>query len=211
MKTCLKCGNQSPDKDAFCSKCGSKLVTYQGGDRVSAELMTDTATPVQGKQKQRRLRFLLFAILNFAIFSIGVSFFFGKGCSSVEGTFVSKGKPAGDFNFVPNQCRSGQLMQFFGAVILGKGQQDGAVVAIIDPVKGKMVKVEVPGSCQPPDYEKCTEIILDPKYCSTYSVNVNRGNMEINDIFTINGNLSLDCSFPEGGSIKAKMKFSNCH
>jgi hypothetical protein len=135
----------------------------------------------------------------------------GKGCSKPEGTLISKGKPAGDFTFVPKKCRSGERMQFFGAVMLGEGQQDGAVVAIHDPIKGKLVKVEVPGSCRPPDYEKCHEILIEQKQCSTFNVNVKRTNIIINEIVLIDGSLKLDCTFPEGGTIKADMKFENCN
>lgn len=134
-----------------------------------------------------------------------------RGCSSVTGTLVARGEPLGTFTFVPKQCRSGQRMNFFGSVILGEGQQDGAVVAIIDPVKGKVVKVEVPGSCLPPDYEKCKEVIIDPQYCSRYDVTVDKIPVMINNIVMVGGRLNLDCAFPGGGTAKGEIKFTRCN
>ncbi len=101
-------------------------------------------------------------------------------------------------------------MNFFGAVLLGDGPNDGAVVVGSDPLKGNYVKVEVPKSCKPPDHEECTEILVDRKACSVFKVRLKRTNTTVNDIRLIDGSLKLKCKFPEGGTFKGKIKFDSC-
>ena len=144
----------------------------------------------------------------------GMGFMFfvmgGKGCSSVEGSLVSKGNPVGDFTFRPASCRSGQRRNFFGVAVLGEGQNDGAVIGIIDQVKGKVVKIEIPGSCTPPSYEECREVIIDREHCRVFRISVRRTSSQVNDITLLDGEIGLDCAFPEGGTVKADLKFENC-
>lgn len=199
MRLCNNCHQQILDDSAlYCSKCGTKLLAMQ------------TAPGASPARKKSIARVLLIALpLNIAM--IGAGLFMTKGCSSVSGDVVSKGEPLGNFTFVPKQCRSGQRMSFFGSVLLGEGPQDGAVVAIMDPVKGKILKVEVPGSCEPPDYEKCKEVIIDPTFCSRYDMVVNRTSIMVNNIVLIDGHLNVDCAFPGGGSVKGNITFERCN
>lgn len=157
------------------------------------------------------LRFIPFALGPIIMVGVfGVMLFKGGSCSSVEGKFVSTGKPLGDFVFEPKQCRSGERMDFHGVTLLGKGPMSGAIMVIRDAVKGPLVKVEVPGSCQPPDYEVCTEVTIDKSECSTYKMRIERTNTSVNDIRLIDGSLDLDCNFHEGGTVKAKLDFDSC-
>jgi len=198
MKICYKCKRQIDDNDAlYCSKCGTRLTDVPSG-----------SDPLVQRRKSIAKILLIALPLNILIF--GGVFFIFKGCSKVEGNLVATGEPMGNFTFVPKQCRSGQHMNFFGAIILGAGPQDGAVVPFIDPAKGKQVKVEVPGSCEPPDYEKCKEVIIEPKYCSQYDVVVDKIPVMINDIVMMKGHLNLDCTFPGGGTAKGTIIFDRC-
>ncbi len=199
MRECHNCHQQIVDDAAlFCSKCGTRLINAPA---------SPGATMAPGKK--RKLIWFIAIPMNIAL--IAGSFFMVKGCSSVNGSLVAKGEPLGNFTFVPKQCRSGQRMNFFGSVLLGEGQQDGAVVAIIDPVKGKIIKVEIPGSCEPPDYEKCKEVIIDSKYCSRYDVIVDKIPVMINNIVLTGGRLNLDCVFPGGGTAKGEIAFERCN
>ena len=192
---CSVCNHKLNDDDQFCSKCGFKVEKD-----AQASLQSGTKT---GK----RILVLALILVQVGVFGF---FFLGKGCSSVEGDLISKGDPVGNFTFMPHMCRSGQHMQFFGALILGKGQQDGAVVVIEDPVKGGIVKIEVPGSCEPPDYEKCKEVIIEPSACSVYSMSVKKTSTMVNEIRLVDGSLKLNCAFRGGGTVMADMVFKNC-
>ena len=199
MAVCPNCKNTIVDPDGrYCSKCGSPL-----------EVKMTAAASTETKKKKFRL-FLLLVPLQIGI-AVGGFYLVGGGCSSVGGSLVSTGKPLGNFTFSPAQCRSGQRMQFFGAVLLGKGRADGAVVPMIDQVKGKLVKVEIPGSCKPPDYEVCDEVIIDQRHCSTYDVTVNRTSVMVNDIVQVEGSVKLDCTFPGGGAVKGELTFERCN
>jgi len=199
MAVCPNCKNTIIDPDGrYCSKCGSPL-----------EIKTASAATTETKKKKFRV-LLLLVPLQIGI-AVGAFFLVGGGCSSVSGSLVSTGKPLGNFTFTPAQCRSGQRMQFFGAVLLGKGPTEGAVVAMIDQVKGKLVKVEIPGSCKPPDFEVCEEVIIDTRQCSRYDVIVNRTSVMVNDIVMVEGRVSLDCAFPGGGSVKGELTFERCN
>lgn len=199
MDVCPNCNKPIVDPDGrYCSQCGSPLEV-----RIASAASTKT--------KKKRFRFLLFFVpLQIAI-AAGGFYLVSGGCSSVSGSLVSAGKPLGNFTFTPSQCRSGERMQFFGAVLLGKGPADGAVVAMIDQMKGKLVKVEIPGSCKPPDYEVCDEVIIDARQCSRYDVVVNRTNVVVNEIFQVEGRVNLDCTFPGGGSVKGELTFKRCN
>lgn len=198
MRQCHNCRRQIDDDEAlYCSKCGTRLVDIQ--------------TATGGTAPKRNIRKVLFVALGINLVIVGGFLFMNKGCSRVTGTFVATGEPLGNFTFVPKQCRSGQHMNFFGSVLLGEGQQDGALVAVIDPVKGKTIKIEVPGSCEPPDYEKCKEVIIDPKYCSRYDVTVNKTGIMVNNIIMVDGKVNVDCVFPGGGTARGNITFEKCN
>lgn len=199
MRQCKTCKHQIIEDDArYCSACGAPL----------ADSVTLPAAKAAAASRKKRIGLLVIP-LNIAL--IAVAFVMVKGCSSVTGSLTAKGEPLGTFTLTPHQCRSGQRLGFFGAVMLGEGQQDGALVAFLDPMKGKVVKVEVPGSCEPPDYEKCREVIIDPQYCSRYDVKLDRTSMMVNDIVLVKGSLDIDCSFPGGGSAKGTLVFNRCN
>ena len=71
--------------------------------------------------------------------------------------------------------------------------------------------MEVPGSCEPPDYEKCKEVIIDPQYCSRYDMKLDRTSIMVNDIVLVEGSLDIECSFPGGGSVSGKLTFDRCN
>jgi len=199
MAVCPNCKNPIVDPDGrYCSKCGSPL-----------EVKRTSVASIETKKKRFRL-LLLLVPLQIGIV-VGGIYLIGGGCSSVGGSLVSTGRPLGNFTFTPSQCRSVQRMQFFGAVILGRGPADGAVVPMVDPVKGKLVRVEIPGSCKPPDYEVCDEVIIDQRQCTRYDVIVNRTGVMVNNIVLVEGRVNLDCAFPGGGSVKGVLTFERCN
>jgi len=165
---------------------------------------------VKRKSGVSPLRFLPMAIG--PVIAIGVvGFMLTSGsCSSVEGKLVSTGQPMGNFTFVPAQCRSGERVNEYGAILVGEGPQDGGIMVIRDAKDGDIVKVEVPGSCKPPDHEVCTEVTIDPKDCKVFKVSIRRTNTTVNDIRLMDGSLELDCKLDQGGTVKAKLDFENC-
>jgi hypothetical protein len=201
MANCPRCGAQVDRTDRFCRACGTELVmipTSSPGMEASG----------QAKQKKKGL-FAVIAAANILLAG-GLAFFMAnKGCSSVEGSLVANGGSLGSFTFTPEQCRSGQRMSFFGAALLGKDRNSGGVLVIEDAVRGKLLKVEVPGTCRPPDYEECKVVEITPDQCKTFRLSVRRTSTVVNDVRLVEGSLKLDCSFKRG-TVKADLKFSGC-
>ncbi len=207
MPICPSCGFDDRDRNArFCSKCGGEIPAGAGD---AAPRIPGEPDP-RSKAKRRRTLLLVMAFAVQVPIFVGVIFFVGKGCGVAEGSLVAQGQPFGDFTFKAVQCRSGEHMNFFGAVVLGEGPNDGGVIVGEDPLQGRYVKLEVPGSCKPPDLEVCTEILVDKTKCSIYEPRLERTNTTVNDIRLIDGSLKLQCDYPEGGTLKAELKFENC-
>jgi hypothetical protein len=216
MPFCPHCGHENADPEArFCSRCGDAM---RGAAREAASpdeppaTLGPGATPARSPA-QRRKRILWIILLADIPIIVAVVFFFGfhsKGCGHTEGAFVSQGQPLGDFTFTPTRCRSGQHMNFHGAVLVGDGPTEGGILVGEDVVKGKFVKVEIPGSCQPPDHEVCTERFVEREHCTIFEASAHKTNTTVNDIRLVDGHLKLACQFPEGGTVKADIKFENC-
>ena len=137
-----------------------------------------------------------------------IIFFIGNCSTIIKGEIISKGKQLGEFNFNPNECFSGERMQFHGITLSVK--DGGVLTGIIDPIKGKVIKVRTPKSCKSED-DDCNEFFISKNSCSIYKINIQTTNVIINKIRALDGKLELDCKFPEGGSIKGKIEFENCH
>ena len=202
MPTCPQCGERLESDDVFCSKCGTRL-------EAAAPSPAPGPQAVRPLKTKRRSKLLLILPLNIAILGVGM-FFMMKGCDKAEGTLVASGAPLGDFTFKAARCGSGQRMGFFGVIVVGEGPNDGGILVIEDPIKGKLVKVEVPGSCKPPDLEECTEIMIPRDQCSVFKTSVRNTNTTVNDVRLREGYLELDCSFQDGGTASADIKFEGC-
>lgn len=210
MTQCPKCGYDTERADAFCRKCGADLAT---GAMPGAAATAGGAAPVAPHAAAARKRGMIFSLIGGVVMMAGFGAFAltsSGGCGKVEGSFVSSGKPIGDFTFTPAQCRTGARMNFYGVVLVGNGPTEGGLLVAIDPAQGKFLKIEVPGSCKPPDYEVCTEIMIKPEQCQNWDVDVSGTGVTINEMRMMKGHARADCAFPEGGSVKVNLDFGGC-
>lgn len=205
MGYCPNCSARFDSTDRFCRMCGTELAAAR-----TAPPAGGAPAGTGGPRPQKRRLVAIIAVANALLVGGFVFMFAGKGCSSIEGSFTATGEPLGTFTFTPAQCRSGQRMSFFGAALLGEGQNDGGILVIEDAVRGKIVKVEVPGSCEPPDYEKCKVVEIVPSQCETFRLAVQRTGMMVNEIRLVEGSLALKCAFREGGTANADIVFKRC-
>lgn len=202
MPTCPQCGKHLETDAVFCSKCGNRLEAAATSDKPGPQAIRPLKT-------KRKSKLLLLVPLNLAI--VGVAMFFAmKGCDKAEGTLVVTSQEHGDFTFTAMRCGSGQRMGFYGVIVVGEGPNDGGLLVIEDPVKGKLVRVEVPGSCKPPDLEECTEFTILKDQCSVFKSSVRNTSTTVNDVRLREGSLELDCSLEDGGTARAKIKFEGC-
>ena len=156
--------------------------------------------------KRARRRALFIAPITIVFWFVMIKFvFLGKGCSSTEGTLVSKGPPLGDWTFKPDRCKSGQREQFFGAFVLGGKEGGGGQIKLIrDQVKQTwVIQVTKPGA------EGARPITIDRSKCKGYGVSLHRTSTTVNDIRLLDGRLTLYCTYPKG-SISADIKLESC-
>jgi hypothetical protein len=103
----------------------------------------------------------------------------------------------GTWAFEPDDCSSGQL-EGFGGVTLKSSKDPGRVVRVIrDPVRGSLVVVASPGK---PNH------IISSETCPRLSIDVRRGNTNINDVWTQDGKVALECK-----ELKGSVTFAGCH
>ncbi len=114
--------------------------------------------------------------------------------TEVSGTLsVTRGNES--FEFVPDDCRSGQPFGFFGVDVT---DQKGQVVRLMnDPVRGPIVMVQRAGGSARP---------LPLSDCETVEVTVVHTNTTINDVRALDGSARLKCP-----GVRADLSFGNCH
>jgi len=103
----------------------------------------------------------------------------------------------GNWTFEADDCNSGQL-EGFGGVILKSSKQPRHVVRVVrDPVRGNLVVVALAGK---PNH------VISSETCPRLVIDVRRGNTKINDVWTQDGNLTLECK-----ELTGAVKFAGCH
>lgn len=197
---CASCGTPLDPHDRFCGGCG--------GPRASAPV----AAPKPTARAASPMRFVslgvgvLISVAGFAFFGLQTG-----GCDdSVEGRVAVSGGPHGDFTFAPTGCASMQPFGRFGANLHGDGPNDGAVYITIDPLQGKSVDVEVPGSCRNADGTDCTVFRVPRDRCTTFEANVEHSGVTVNDVRLVEGRVSLDCALEDGTSVRGTVDFGGC-
>lgn len=133
--------------------------------------------------------------------------FLGKGCSKVEGSFVSSGEPLGEMTFKPTKCKSLQRMGAFGVVLLSGDSNEG-IKLVQDPTRGMLVQVKIPSTC---NGSTCKAVTFDREECTRFDVDVSRTNTTVNGVRLLDGRLGLECKFAKaGGTAKADIRFKRC-
>lgn len=169
---------------------------------VEGELGADGSAPAGaalqlGGEQRGSARSGLFAVLAVPVLIGGTLVLFGLMTSTdVSGKLQAKGE-LGTWAFEPDHCVSGQR-EGFGGVVLQSSSAAGRVVRVVqDPVRGSLVVVPVSGK---PNH------VLSAAGCARFSANVRRTSTNINDIWAVDGSLSLDC--PE---LSGTVTFEGCH
>jgi hypothetical protein len=99
--------------------------------------------------------------------------------------------------FEPDDCSSGQR-EGFGGVVLTASAQPGRLVRVVrDPVRGNLVVVVSQGQ---PNH------VLSDRECTRFEVNAERTSTNINDVWVVDGSLTIECSELTGSAT-----FEGCH
>ena len=138
-----------------------------------------------------------------AMFALG-----GFGEGEVKGELLGSGPLVGSFALKADACRSGEADGFLGVYLGETGRSDARLKAFQDPAYGKMVQLQVPGSCEGP---RCKQITLKDESCARFAVRIEKTNTTINDVRVLDGELSLDCELVSGDRISGELRFEGCH
>jgi hypothetical protein len=150
-------------------------------------------------------------ILVSVFLSLGVGLFAVGDCGgSTEGSIAVAGGPRGTFTFTPTGCASMQPYGQFGANIHGDDPNDGAVYVTVDHRRGKLVEVEVPGSCRNADGTECTVFELPRDRCSVHDAAVEFNGVVVNDVRLVEGHVHVDCALEDGTTVRGQITFDGC-
>jgi hypothetical protein len=137
---------------------------------------------------------LAFVIPAFIAAMLGVFYLVAR--TEVSGRLSAKGA-LGSWAFEPDDCTSGQREGFGGVVLTASAQPERLVRVVRDPVRGNLVVVASKGQ---PNH------VLTDSSCTRFDVNAERTSTNINDIWVVEGSLSIECS-----ELSGSVKFEGCH
>ena len=63
----------------------------------------------------------------------------------------------------------------------------------------------------PSSASSCRAVPINESDCDVFKASVTRTNTTVNDIRKLDGSVTLDCTFKDGGTLKGKMSFDGCH
>lgn len=103
-------------------------------------------------------------------------------------------------SFAFADCSSGDRQQFRGVDVLSESAE-AAVRIAVDPIEGPRVRLRT----------EHAQYIVDPRTCSTFEASVNPTGWRVNKILVVSGATELDCPLSEGGRVRGKVEYEDCH
>jgi hypothetical protein len=119
---------------------------------------------------------------------------------SLSGSLSAAGPGVGNWVLTPDICESGYRRSFFGVRMFTSHDRRLAFVYVDDPMQGRGVSVNIPGT--------------DSRYrfgeqdCKILDGSLQRGAM-INEVRAISGAIDVDCQ-TDRASLKGHLTFENC-
>jgi hypothetical protein len=125
------------------------------------------------------------------------------GCTEVHGHLIARGAAIGDWDFLPDDCKSGDHQEFYGVDLSSEHDLDRHVRVLVDPLLGDAVVVTLDG----PPGARLDFLAHD---CAELAVSLDRGGSDRDP--DMSGELSLDCSRPDDDAhFRGWASFDNCH
>ncbi len=127
----------------------------------------------------------------------------GKNEPVITGKLDISGPTFGAVSFAPKACDSGEHQVFFGADF---SSPESKVVAriVVDPLTGPGVRI----FDQDARFEKA--LVLKKETCQSFHFALERSGWRINDIYVMKVHLDLDCTLPNGDSVKGVVDAASC-
>ena len=126
------------------------------------------------------------------------------------GHLDATGPVLGDWTFAPDTCRSGQRRDFLGVSLTAQAHPGLRVDIVDDPLEGLAVAVHQDNRCD--DRVACPPITLRASTCTAVDGEVVRDLHRLtNNIFHMDGWLTINCGIEGGGRLEGELSFSDCH
>lgn len=138
-----------------------------------------------------------FMALAIPLLIAGIIGLFFMGMSTEVSGKLSASGALGSWVFEPDDCVSGQREGFGGVVLTASKQPEHVVRVVKDPVRGQLVVVASPGK---PNH------VLSGQSCSRLEASAERTSTNINDIWVVDGRMTLECS-----DLSGSVTFAGCH
>lgn len=206
MAFCMACGARIGEGARFCAACGKEVPAGEGGSEGEARASG-------GSRRSFNIGCVTALALPIVAAGVVLALTLGRGgCSSVQGRVEAHGKPLGDYVVAPTLCQSGEHQSFFGVTIFAGEDAPGTLIVVDDPVRGRMVRAVVDGSCRSEGDggHVCSYVGLEQAGCSRFEMAIKPTNTSVNDVRLIDGRLAIDCKLPEGGTLSADLTFEDC-
>ena len=132
-----------------------------------------------------------------------VSVLFGLvGCKdTVDGELLVTRADGSSFTFEPNDCASGEPLEFFGVDLWD--DDDRFLRFMHYPDEGPVLVLTPPGTTVP-------ELEVVPDSCREFSGELKRTNTQTNGVWEMRGDITLDCDGPSGERIEGWLEFDDC-
>jgi len=167
-----------------------------------------TGPPQDPPLRKLHVVFGVLALLGVAALVFKIAATFPRG--SVSGEIRSVGEPHGGFTLFPVDCFSGDHWGFDGVWLvtetLTEGDRTGfrGGLKIVRVEDGRWAAVlENPQRCE---VFTCEQTEVRGRNCEVFDLEVER----IHRWWRYRGRARLDCTFPEGGTLKADLAFARC-
>lgn len=119
---------------------------------------------------------------------------------SLSGSLSASGQEVGDWVLTPDICESGDRRSFFGVRMFTSHDSRLAFVYVEDPLQGRGVTVNIPGTDS--GYR------FGGQACKVLDGSLQRGAM-INQVRAVSGTIDVDCQ-TDGASLRGHLTFENC-
>ncbi len=121
----------------------------------------------------------------------------------ISGRLEFAGPTFGTQSFEPKACASGEHEVFLGADFSSPGSRVVARIAV-DPLEGPGARI----FDKEARFEKA--LVLRRETCQNFHFALDRSGWRINDVYVLKVHLELDCSLPNGDTVKGSLDAASC-
>jgi hypothetical protein len=119
---------------------------------------------------------------------------------ALSGSLSASGQDIGNWVLTPDICESGDRRNFFGVRMFTSHDNQLAFVYVEDPLKGRGITVNIPGTD--------SGFHFGGQACKVLDGSLQRG-AKINQVWSVSGTIDVDCQ-TDGATLKGHVTFENC-